>query len=77
MRTPVLHRVVYGFEPEYKPDNDRKDYFIREWCKSNCSAAFYTSPDYLKEKFVEFTDDEDATLFALVHGNKGKRDGLI
>ena len=68
IKMPMLHRVVYastqdGIQAQYQ--KSYKDYLIDEWLKSNCRANYYHSPGYLREKFIEFEDDEDATLFAL------------
>lgn len=56
-KVPKLHRVHY---------NDKYNWGeVQYWCKENCRAPAYTSPGWTNKKFVEFEDDEDATLFAL------------
>lgn len=68
IKVPVLHRVVYtrlydGVKFQY--EKTYRDYIIHDWLKTNCQHPYYSSPDYLSEKFVEFECDEDATFFAL------------
>lgn len=58
IKFPILHRVDYNGRHE-------KDWFImHEWCKRQCKAPFYWAPQWAGT-FVEFEDDEDATMFAL------------
>lgn len=66
-KVPVLHRVDYGYSdtPQAHHEWSLKDRHIREWCKGNCRSAFYFHPGYTREKFVQFEDDEEATVFAL------------
>jgi hypothetical protein len=66
--TPVLHRVKYaettdGVLARYQ--RSYKDYLVDEWLKANCQGKYYHSPGYLKEKFIEFEDDQDALIFSL------------
>lgn len=67
IKTPKLHRVVYGrYDPDQSlPDYTLEYYGIREWCELHCSNPFYFSPGWTDEKFIEFEDNNDATLFAL------------
>lgn len=69
VKFPVLHRVVYD-----RRDNEvvlavyqysYKDHLVNAWLKENCRHPYYHSPGYIQEKFIEFEDDEEATLFAL------------
>lgn len=55
-RVPKLHRVKYN--PKYNWGE------VHYWCKANCRAPTYMSPGW-SGTFVEFEDDEDATVFAL------------
>ena len=70
IKVAVLHRVVYGYSetPQARHEWSLKDHNIREWCKSNCRASFYFHPGYTREKFVEFEDDVDASMFILKWG---------
>jgi hypothetical protein len=69
---PVLHRVVYDRrDKETVPavyQRSYKDHLVNEWLKANCRHPYYTSPGYLREKFIEFECDEDAVAFALKYG---------
>jgi len=75
VQTPVLHRVKYVDTVDMPAWTQRsyaeqlnelhKDYLVNEWLKENCKGNYYTSPGYLKEKFIEFEDDRDAVMFAL------------
>jgi hypothetical protein len=71
VQTPVLHKVVYAHtEGEVLAMYQRsyKDYLVDEWLKANCRSNYYHSPGYFKEKFIQFEDDDEALLFALVWG---------
>jgi len=68
LKFPVLHRVKYadtsdGVWAQWQVSF--KDYKVNEWLKENCRSPYYHSPGYLDEKFIEFEDDVEATLFAL------------
>jgi hypothetical protein len=68
VKAPILHRVVYahttdGVQAQYQLSY--KDRLVNEWLKTNCRHAYYHSPGYISEKFIEFECDEDATFFAL------------
>ena len=56
VRVPKLHRVSYN--PKYNWGE------IHYWCKENCRAPSYMAMAW-NGTFVEFEDDEDATVFAL------------
>ena len=58
-RVPKLHRVNYN--PKYTWGE------VHYWCKENCRAPSYGSMEWAG-KFVEFEDDQDATMFALRFG---------
>lgn len=71
VRTPVLHRVKYAETVDdvlSMYQRSYKDYLVDEWLKANCRSPYYHSPGYLKEKFIQFVDDDEALLFALVWG---------
>ena len=55
-RVPKLHRVNYNSKYTWGE--------VHYWCKENCRAPAYCSMEWAG-KFVEFEDDEDATIFAL------------
>jgi hypothetical protein len=55
-RVPKLHRVNYN--PKYNWGE------VQYWCKENCRAPSYMAMAW-SGTFVEFEDDEDATLFSL------------
>ena len=55
---PVLHRVYFNSDQEHE---------VREWLKDKCQDKYYTTPDWAG-CFVEFEDDEDASIFALRWG---------
>ena len=69
LRFPKLHRVVYDRRiHESVPavyHRSYKDHLVEQWLKSNCKSAYYHSPGYLQEKFIEFEDDQEAVAFAL------------
>ena len=58
IKFPVLHRV------NYNPEHEDRHYMLREWCNQNCKERFYWAGLWAGS-FVEFEDDEDATMFAL------------
>lgn len=68
VKFPVLHRVVYDKTVDDIPAIYRrslKDCQVDEWLRENCKNPYYHSPGYIYEKFIEFEDDSEATLFAL------------
>ena len=68
VRVPVLHKVKYAEtvdDVQAYYQRSYKDHLVTEWLKNNCRHPYYTSPGYLKEKFIEFEDDQEAMLFAL------------
>ncbi len=68
LRVPVLHKIVYAQtvdEVQAIYQRSYKDHLVTEWLKANCRHPYYTSPGYLREKFIEFECDEEAVLFAL------------
>ncbi len=71
IKVPKLHRVVYAntvddVQAQYQ--RSYKDHLVDEWLKENCRHAYYHSPGYLIEKFIEFECDRDAMWFALRWG---------
>jgi hypothetical protein len=71
IKFPVLHTVVYAYtadDVQARYQRSYKDHLVDTWLKANCKASYYHSPGYLKEKFIQFEDDEDAVFFALRWG---------
>ena len=64
-RVPILHKVCYGPTGGIGK-HPTHDVAVFDWCKENCQAAWYMSPGYVDQCFIEFEDDEDAVMFALV-----------
>lgn len=69
IKLPKLHKVVYAQTAEdvlayYQ--HSYKDHLVDAWLKENCKHPYYHSPGYLKEKFIQFEDDEEAFMFALM-----------
>lgn len=65
---PVLHKVVYAHttdDVQAKYQRSYRDHLVYTWLESNCRHAYYHSPGYLKEKFIQFEDDHEAVMFAL------------
>jgi hypothetical protein len=63
---PVLHKIYYGkLLPPGNWRGQEEQRLIEQWLSENCQSAFYHSPVYLNDKFIEFEDDAEATLFAL------------
>jgi hypothetical protein len=56
---PVLHKIAY---PNLPP---MQIFVMSYWLKENCEGAYYQSPGYTDNYFVQFEDDEDAVMFAL------------
>lgn len=72
IKFPKLHKVVYAHTADdvlAHYQRSYKDHLVDTWLEANCKAPYYHSPGYLKEKFIQFEDDEDAVLFALIYGN--------
>lgn len=68
VQVPVLHKVVYAYTVDgvqAQWQKSYKDYIVNEWLKENCKHAYYHSPGYLEEKFIQFEDDQEAVMFAL------------
>lgn len=68
VKMPVLHTVVYAYTADHVQafyQRSYKDHLVDEWLKKNCRSPYYHSPGYLKEKFIQFEDDQEAMLFAL------------
>ena len=68
IKFPKLHTVHYGktdgnISAHYQRDS--RDIQIDEWLRSNCKHPYYHSPGYMREKFIQFEDDEEAVAFAL------------
>lgn len=64
-----LHKIKYaetvdGVLAQYQVSY--KDVMVNDWLKTNCRSPYYHSPGYLTEKFIEFEDEKDAMLFALI-----------
>lgn len=58
IKFPILNRV------NYNPDHENHHHLLSEWCNQNCKEQFYWSGSWAGS-FVEFEDDDDATMFAL------------
>lgn len=73
VKFPKLHRVVYDTMENESVlaiyQTSYKDHLVNEWLKSNCKSMYYHSPGYLREKFIEFEDDEEAFVFTLKWGS--------
>ena len=68
IKIPVLHKIKYANTVDYVEAQYQRsylDYLVDEWLRANCKSRYYHSPDYLKEKFIQFEDDKEAMLFAL------------
>ncbi len=68
IQVPILHKVVYAYTADDVQafyQRSYKDHLVDAWLEENCKGAYYHSPGYLKEKFIQFEDDADAVLFAL------------
>lgn len=61
-------KVVYARTTDGLPahmQRSYKDHLVDEWLKENCQSGYYHSPGYLQEKFIEFENSSEATMFAL------------
>jgi hypothetical protein len=68
IKFPKLHRVVYARTVDHvqaQYQRSYRDVLVDAWLKANTRHPYYYSPGYLREKFIEFECDEDATFFAL------------
>lgn len=69
---PVLHKVVYSRVPDpalyFVPMEVSTNHEMDEWLEKNCQHAYYHSPGYLPEKFIQFECDAEAVWFALRWG---------
>jgi len=68
IKIPVLHTVVYAKTVDdvlSMYQRSFKDHLVDQWLKDNCKSPYYHSPGYLKEKFIQFEDDQEAVMFAL------------
>jgi hypothetical protein len=65
IKFPVLHKVVYACTVDHVDAFYQRSYLVDEWLKKNCRSPYYHSPGYLKEKFIQFEDDQEAVMFAL------------
>ena len=71
VQVPVLHKVVYAYTVDgvqAQWQKSYKDYIVNQWLEANCKHAYYRSPGYLTEKFIQFEDDQEAVMFALKWG---------
>jgi hypothetical protein len=67
-KIPVLHRVVYAHTVDHVQafyQRSYKDHLVDEWLEENCRSPYYHSPGYLKEKSIQFEDEQEAVWFAL------------
>ena len=72
VKMPKLYKVVYaktadGVLAAYQ--RSYKDHLVDGWLEENCQYAYYHSPGYLTEKFIEFECNEEAFMFSLKFGN--------
>ena len=68
---PRLHKVIYAHTVDHVDafyQRSYLDHLVDEWLEANCKHPYYHGPGYLKEKFIQFEDDEEAFLFALHWG---------
>jgi len=68
LKFPVLHKVVYAETVDHVDafyQRSYLDHLVDAWLKENCRSPYYHGPGYLKEKSIQFEDDEEATMFAL------------
>lgn len=68
IKFPKLHKVKYAdtiddIQAQYQ--RSYLDHLVDSWLGQNCKSPYYHSPGYLKEKFIQFEDDQEALLFAL------------
>lgn len=68
IKIPKLYKVKYADTVDHvqaRYQRSYKDHLVTKWLKANCRYPYYTSPGYLKEKFIEFECSKEATMFAL------------
>ena len=73
IKFPRLHKVTYAHTVDHVDafyQRSYLDHLVDAWLKDNCRSPFYHSPGYLREKFIQFEDDEEAFMFALRWGRK-------
>ena len=72
VKFPVLHRIVYDRRLNESVlagyQRSLKDVKVDAWLSENCRSSYYHGPGYIHEKFIEFEDDVEATMFALKWG---------
>lgn len=72
---PVLHKVIYAYTTDgvsASYQRSYKDHLVDSWLTANCKSPYYHSPGYLKEKSIQFEDDEEAVMFALRWGGSSR-----
>lgn len=68
---PTLYKVSYAETVDHVQafyQRSYLDHLVDAWLAENCKSAYYHSPGYLKIKFIEFEDKQEASLFALTWG---------
>ena len=65
---PVLHTIVYGKCESVLYERHPKQVEIDEWLRANCKDSYYHSSGWMREYSIQFEDDDDALLFALMYG---------
>lgn len=68
LKVPVLHKVVYANTVDHVQafyQRSYKEHLVDAWLKENCKSPYYHSPGYLREKSIQFEDDEEAAMFSL------------
>jgi hypothetical protein len=71
INTKSLIKVVYAEVPDGLKSGDiksYKDHLVYEWCKENCIGRWWRNPGWCDCKFIEFANEDDATMFALRWG---------
>ena len=69
VKVPKLHKVKYANTVDNvlaMYQRSYKDHLVDEWLEANCKSPYYHSPGWMKEKFIQFEDDKEAVLFALM-----------
>lgn len=64
----MMYKVIYAYTVDHVEafyQRRYKDHLVDAWLEENCQGPYYHSPGYLKVKFIEFEDKEDAVWFAL------------
>lgn len=72
IKFPRLHKVTYAYTVDHVDafyQRSYLDHLVDEWLEANCKSPYYHSPGYLKEKFIQFEDDEEAFMFGLRFGH--------